>query len=86
MLEGAKSSIISVIKEDEDFQFYWCIAAVDMDSASAATLSDAMIDLWVTIRSFAFASAWAELYKQHSHKTLQRSKGIKENLFTDKCV
>ena len=26
MLEGAKSNIISVIKEDEDFQFYWCIA------------------------------------------------------------
>ena len=57
-----------------------------MDSASAATLSDAMIDLWVTIRGVAFASAWVELYKQHSHKTLQRSKGITKNLFADKCV
>ena len=58
-----------------------------MDNASAATLLDAMIDLWVTIRGFAFASAWVELYKQLMiSQTLQRSKGIRKNLFTDKCV
>ena len=38
------------------------------------------IELWTTIRGFAYVSSWIELYKQTFKKTIQRSKALCKNL------
>ena len=84
ILPGIKHQIINVIKEDEDVGFYWSIESAEMDECPAenllqAILLQAIIELWVTICGFSFTSAWVELYKQESHKNLQRSKGLQKS-------
>jgi hypothetical protein len=73
---GAKPHITDSHKQDEDVAFYWCLAVVDMDDGLATILLDGIVELWVTIRGFSFASAWVKKYKQESKKSLQRSKGL----------
>ena len=81
---GAVDVIIEEIKQNEDVAFYWCMAAADMDERLATTLLHGIVKLWVTIRGFSFSSAWVELYKQESKKSLQRSKGLRKALFQQK--
>ena len=58
--------------------YFWCLAAVEIDDKLATTLLHSMIVLFVTMRGFSFSSAWMELYKQASEKGLQRSKGLRK--------
>jgi len=39
-------------------------------------LLELLVDLFLTIRGFSYASAWVEKYKTASAKTLQKSRGI----------
>ena len=40
-----------------------------------------MVNLWITIRGFSFASAWLELYKQ-SKKRAYNGQKLSEKIFT----
>jgi len=81
LTSGAVGDVVETVKQNEDVAFYWCIASVNMDETLATGLLDGIIKLWVTIRGFSFTSAWVELYKQQSKKSLQRSKGLRKALF-----
>ena len=42
-----------------------------------------VVDLYVTIRGFAFANAWVEQYKAATKTNLQKSKGLRKKINTD---
>ena len=78
--DGFKQKLISSIASNEDVLFYWSILSADADEEDAQTLLKMVIELWITICGFAFASSWIEMYKQASKKTIQRSKALRRNL------
>lgn len=79
---GGKQALVSKISTDEDVRFYWCIVAADFGEAEEKILLDMIIDLWITVRGFAFVSGWIEQYKQSKKKSLQKSKGLRSGLFS----
>ena len=49
-------------------------------------LFEMIVDLWITIRGFAFASSWVEKYKMASKKSTQKTKGIRKKLCATKAT
>ena len=82
--EGSTTKIINRIMQSEDVLFQWCIRSPECDDAVSKAVLKKVVELYVTIRGFAFASSCLELYKQSKRKALQRSKGIRKELFTSK--
>lgn len=80
MHEGYKSTVVKAISENEDVAFYWCMLTADISSDDANTLLHMLVELWVTIRGFSFASGWIEVYKQENKKSLQRSKSLRKKV------
>ena len=74
--DSFKQKLLSSIASNEDVLFYWSMLSADADEEDTQTLLKMMIELWVTIRGFAFARSWIELYKQASKKTIQRFEGF----------
>ena len=62
--------ITSEIRDNEDVQFLWSIVSADWEEESAASLLQMIVNHWVRIRGFSYASAWLEssrlLRKDHS--------------------
>ena len=66
-----KAKLIANLKSSEDVQFFWCIATADFDVEGEEIHDELLlkiIELFVTVRGFAFASAWVEKYKQTQKK------------------
>lgn len=68
------------IPGDEDVQFQWAIISANWDREEAQTLLPLIIQLWVTIRGFSYASAWMEKHKQTTKKSTQKTKGVRKQL------
>ena len=51
------------ISSNEDVQFYWTLLSVEGGGEATKMLLSMIIDQWVTIRGFSYASAWMEEYK-----------------------
>lgn len=68
------------ICDNEDVKFFWSMLSAGWDQQSASTLLEMIVDEWVKIRGFSYASAWIEQYKIAQKKTLQKSKGIRKQL------
>ena len=78
--DGFKEVVMKAIMTNEDVQFYWTVAALDWDEEESAALLQLVVDLFVTVRGFAFISAWMELYKQETKKSTQKSKGVRKRV------
>ena len=68
--------------EDEDVLFYWSMVSADWDEEESEALLAMIVNLWVTIRGFSYASAWMEQYKAANHKSVQKSKGVRKKLLS----
>ena len=66
--------------ENEDVQFLWSLISADWEEASASVLLEMVVNQWVKIRGFSYASAWVEQYKTAQKKTTQKSKGVRKQL------
>lgn len=73
MSEGYRATVVKAIIKNEDVAFYWCMLTTDISSDNADTLLHMLVELWVTIRGFSFASGWIELYKQENKKHCLKS-------------
>ena len=80
--DGFKQKLLGSIGSNEDVLSLWRSLSADADEEDAQTLLKMVIELWVTIRGFAFASSWIELHKQATKKTIQRSKALRRNVQT----
>ena len=70
-----KSSLITWILENDDVIATWRCLEVDDNS-----LLNSIIELWITIRGFSYASGFIELYKQQTKKGLQRAKALRKDI------
>lgn len=66
--------------ENEDVQFLRSLISADWEEASASVLLEMVVNQWVKIRGFSYASAWVEQYKTAQKKTTQKSKGVRKQL------
>lgn len=81
--EGCKSQLVNMLLKSEDVLFQWCILMCDTDG-DATPLLQMIVELFVTIRGFSFTISCLELYKKAERKALQRSKGLRNEIFTSK--
>ena len=75
--ENFKEEIKSRILKDEDVLFYWSLVSADWEDGESEALLMMIIDMWITICGFSFASAWIEKYKL-ANKVCSEVKGCKE--------
>lgn len=68
------------ILTDEDVLFHWAIVSANWDEEESTPLLPMIVQLWVTIRGFAYASGWMENYKQTNKKSVQKTKGVRKHL------
>lgn len=54
--------ITSEVRDNEDLQFLWSIVSAEWEEESAAELLQMIVNHWVRIRGFSYASAWLEKY------------------------
>ena len=78
-----KEKIINELSTNEDVLFYWLIVGADFeedDERVHTELLRRIIELFVTIRGFSYASGWLEKYKQISKKGTQKSKSLRKRI------
>ena len=81
-----KSAMIKEVIQSDDVQFYWIICQADFevdDEQVCETLLKMITELYLTVRGFAYASIWMEKYKQVAKKSIQRSKSLRKDLYSD---
>lgn len=69
--------MISGVVNNEDVLFQWCMLSVELDDKIAIQLRDMIIELYVTVRGYAFANSCME---QSKKKTTQKSKGTRSKI------
>ena len=77
-----KEKAIASIQANKDVLLRWSILSADWEAEEEQALFPMIVDLWVTMRGFAFASAWVEKHKERSKITSQKSKGIRKHLLS----
>ena len=61
MTVGTQSKLVNAVIEGEDVQFQWCITTAMAADESTLQLLKMIVELYVTIRAFAFAESCLEL-------------------------
>lgn len=56
------------ILSNEEVQFHWTVVGTDWEEKESVALLELLVDLFATIRGFAFVSSWMELRKQETKK------------------
>lgn len=80
--DGIKEEVIQKVTENEEVVHNWSLVAANWEAEEASVLMDMMVQQWVTIRGFSYASAFLEKYKQKNKKSIQKSKGLRKTLNT----
>ena len=78
-----KKSVLDVIVNNEDVQFYWVLLSQDIDVEHAEALLTEIVNLWLTIRGFAMAASWmGEIYvKQLKSQLVSASQLVANNYY-----
>ena len=79
-----RDEIIKRIITNDDVDFYWLIATAYFkieETEVHQELLNKIVQLYVTVRGFSYASAWLEKYKQRTKKSTQRSKSLRRDLY-----
>ena len=72
--------VAKVMKKSDDFWFYWALVVADWEEELEQALLDIVVDLYITIHSLSFTSAWIKKYKADQKKSVQKSKGLRKQL------
>ena len=78
--ETKKMRLTRAITENEDLLFKWSLLSSEMNDSVASILFKKIIDLYIAIRGFAFASGCVEFYKQAQNKTFQKKKALRKEV------
>lgn len=79
--ESHKETILNKLNKSEDILFHWATLTCELDNESATQLLHMIVELYLTIRGFAFANSCMELYKQSQKRTVQKSKALRRNVY-----
>ena len=81
---GKKEEIVEKVISSDDVEFYWLISTADFEIGEKevhSALLKEIVQLYVTIRGFSYASFWMEKFKQSAKKSTQRSKSLRRDLY-----
>ena len=78
-----KAIILNALLDNDDLKHQWAQIATGEDENVTSDLLKQIIQLYLTIRGFAFARSCLELYKRHHSKRLQKSKSLRREITTD---
>ena len=71
---GSRQALKETILHHEDVQFQWAVVSSSIDEDVSDILKHRFIELYITIRGFAYASSCLEFYKQQCKSNLQKKK------------
>ena len=77
--EGMKDTAMKALLKSDDL-FEWCLIAVEADDDISTLVLEKIVELYVTVRGFAFAKSCMEMYKQVKKKTVQKSRALRSKL------
>ena len=78
-----KAIILNALLDNDDLKHQWAQITTGEDENVTSDLLKQIIQLYLTIRGFAFARSCLELYKRHHSKRLQKSKSLRREITTD---
>ena len=81
-----KSDIIKSVIASEEVEFYWVISQADFDVGDEETyqvLLYKIVELYLTVRGYSFASNLVEKHKQFTSKGTKKSKAFRRELHDD---
>lgn len=82
MNDTTRSQIMDALVFNETLRHQWTVAStVSIDDEHSLKLFKLVLELYLTIRGFAFIKSCLELYKQSSKRQIAKSKGIRKELF-----
>ena len=78
---NTKAEMIASVLLNDNVQFYWIMLSTDIqDEQIGQNLLREIIELWLTIRGFAVACEWMEMYKRCASKATKKSKPLRKSL------
>ncbi len=78
--KDVKQELIREVSSDESVKSHWNVISTEWGTEESKVLFRMIVDLWVTMRGFSYASTWMEHHKIETKKTVQKSKGLRKNL------
>ena len=81
--DGIRNQVIDALLSKDDLLAQWMLTTATEDEYTLV-LFRMVIELYLTIRGFAFVKSCLELYKQATKKQITKSKGIRKELFTSR--
>ncbi len=75
-----KTEMLKLIEESEAVKCSWRGISAEWDSDESQILFTMIVNLWVTMRGFAYASGWMERWKQEAKKSVQKSQALRKKL------
>ena len=79
-MENARQVLVDVIRKNEDLLFEWDMLSAEVEEEVSVAVLHKIIDLYVTVRGFRFATSCLEIYKQAHQTTLQKKKALRREL------
>ena len=79
-LESSKQLLVDELLKNDDLLFEWLFCSSQMDNETGMLLLKYIVELYVTVRGFAFASSCVELYKQAQKTTFAKKKALRKTL------
>ena len=61
MMDGYKATMVTAVATSDEVLFHWCMLTAESEDEDARVVFDMVVDIWITIRGFSFASSWLEL-------------------------
>ena len=77
VVEKIKPELQRKISSNDDVLFFWSLLSANWEEEESHALLEQIIDHYITVRGFSFASGWMEKYTQAQKKGTQKSKGIR---------
>ena len=81
VVENIKPELQRKISSNDDVLFFWSLVSANWEEGESQALLEQIIDHYITVRGFSFASGWMEKYKQAQKKGTQKSKGIRKQQY-----
>ena len=82
LFDARKQQLIEKVISNDDVLHQWSFCVSDAEESIANVLLQKVVELFLNIRGFAFASSCVELYKQANKKTLSKKKALRTKLNT----
>ena len=70
--------------KSDSVMMQWELVGVELERERGEILLKLIVNEWITLRGFSFATGLVELYKQANRQSLQKSKGLRSKLSTKK--